>query len=152
MSLSFCLSTVGQQVAVLNLVTQGLKDSTIFLCHHLNTRLTIHHQRKRENNIKNTVVALHGFHKEVMYDPSSHVSKGQGGTICLSVCVKERRFTGLRPLHQKQKDELSMLHTTQSTEASKNPTVVAVDPTTPLLSWEEAALHGGPPSLCQDLI
>ena len=45
-----------------------------------------------------------------------------------------------------------MLHKTKSTEAPKNPTVVAVDPTTPFLSWEEAALHGRPPSLCQDLI
>lgn len=87
-----------------------------------------------------------------MYDPSSHVSKVQGGTICLSACIKERRFREWRPLHEKQKDGLSMLHTTKSTEAPKNPTVVAVDPTTPFLSWEEAALHGRPPSLCQDLI
>ena len=152
MSLSCCLSTVGQQVAVLNLVTQGLKDSTIFRCHHLNTGWQFIIRGKENNNIKNTVVALHGFHKEVTYDPSSQVSKGQGGAICLSACIKKRRFRKLRPLHQKQKDELSMLYTTKSSEAPKNPTVIAEDLTTPLLSWEEAALHGRPPSLCQDLI
>lgn len=78
------------------------------------------------------MVALHGFHKEVMYDPSSHVSK-RAGRYNLPECLAREgeEIHRVEAPTPEAKDELSMLHTTKSTEASKNPTVVAVDPSYP---------------------
>lgn len=121
MHLSCFLFAVGQQVAVLNLVPQGLKDPPPI---DVNMRLVVqcHRGKKKQQKIVQYLLIVT---KRKWY--RNFLSHFQGaGKYSQPRCLEERRFRKLKTLCQKQSDELNAPLTTKSTEASGTPPAAAV--------------------------